>query len=131
MCRLFGLVASKNEDIKFSVLEAKNNFKDQSKNNPHGWGIGYYCGTRPQVVKEGIGAAHSREFYRLSSSVASRIFIAHVRYKSSGMGYLKKEMPIRLSLAGGFLPATERFQVLTALKRSWLARIAMILKVSH
>jgi len=84
MCRLFGLIANKEVDIKFSILEAKNHFKKQGKNNPHGWGIGYYKNSEPKVEKYGESAFDSNKFDELVKEIKSKIFIAHVRYASSG-----------------------------------------------
>lgn len=84
MCRLFGLIANKEVDIKFSMLEASNKFKEQSKYNPHGWGIGYYKSSNPQVMKKGEKAFISQKFDNLVKEIRAKIFIAHVRYASSG-----------------------------------------------
>ena len=90
MCRLFGLIANKEVDIKFSMLKASNNFKSQAKNNPHGWGIGYYKNSKPVVEKHGESAFYSNRFDELVKEVKSKIFIAHVRYASSGSAYSDK-----------------------------------------
>lgn len=84
MCRLFGLIANKEVDVKFSMLEASNRFKKQGDYNPHGWGIGWYEGSKPQVEKHGENAFESKRFDELSKEVQSRIVIAHVRLASSG-----------------------------------------------
>lgn len=84
MCRLFGLVANKEVNITFSMLEASNNFKRQGKNNPHGWGIGWYENELPRLEKYGEDAFHSNKFDQLVKIIKSRIFVAHVRFASSG-----------------------------------------------
>jgi len=43
MCRLLGLVANKPVDIEFSLQR----FKKFAKNNPDGWGIGWYENNSP------------------------------------------------------------------------------------
>lgn len=83
MCRLFGLIANKSVDIKFSMLEAYNSFKTQSKKNPDGWGIGYFEKNRPVVKKSGQEAFYSEEFNELSKEIRSDIVIAHVRYSTN------------------------------------------------
>jgi len=47
MCRLLGLVANKSVDLKFSLKR----FKDFSKSNPNGWGIGWYENNYSNVFK--------------------------------------------------------------------------------
>lgn len=84
MCRLFSLIANKEVDIKFSMLEASNNLKKQGKDNPHGWGIGWYENGKPKIEKYGESAFYSQRFDELVKEKKSRIFIAHVRYASSG-----------------------------------------------
>jgi len=87
MCRLFGLIANKEVDIKFSMLEAVNNFKNQSQKNPHGWGIGYYKNSKPTVEKYGEQAFNSNRFDALVKEIKSKIFIAHIRFASSGSSH--------------------------------------------
>lgn len=84
MCRLFGLIANKEVDIKFSMLEASHRFKDEGKFNPHGWGIGWYENGTPQVEKYANSAFSSYEFDKISTIIKSRIFISHVRYSTIG-----------------------------------------------
>lgn len=85
MCRLLGLIANKEVDIRFSMLEAKNSFKRQAEHNPHGWGIAWFDEKRvPHVEKFGEDAFKSDKFDTLIKEKKSKIFIAHVRYISSG-----------------------------------------------
>jgi len=84
MCRLFGLIANKEVDVKFSMLEASNNFKKQAKRNPDGWGIGWYVDGKAEIFKRGEDAFCSDKFDYKVKGVRSKIVIAHVRYASSG-----------------------------------------------
>ncbi len=90
MCRLFGLIANKDVDVKCSMLEARNNFKKQGKYNSDGWGIGWYENGKAQVFKRGESAFTSDSFYDKVKSVKSKIVIAHVRYASSGSSNIDK-----------------------------------------
>jgi glutamine amidotransferase len=86
MCRLFGLIANKPVNIRFSMLEAGNSFKRQGKGNADGWGIGWYeQDGKSKIEKYGESAFASRRFNELAKEVNSKIFIAHVRYMSSGL----------------------------------------------
>ncbi|MCX8106742.1 MAG: class II glutamine amidotransferase [Ignavibacterium album] len=82
MCRLFGLIANKEVDIKFSMREAKNNFKQQAKYNPDGYGIGWFENNKVRISKEGISAFESTKFENLALDVKSQIIIAHIRRAS-------------------------------------------------
>jgi len=85
MCRLFGLIANKPVNIRFSMLEARNCFKRQGKVNADGWGIGWYeQDGKSKIEKYGESAFASSRFNELVKEVISKIFIAHVRYMSSG-----------------------------------------------
>jgi predicted glutamine amidotransferase len=76
MCRLLGLVANKPVDIEFSLQR----FKKFAKNNPDGWGIGWYENNSPRVFKQGISAEDKEsQLPILSKEVRSKIIIAHVR----------------------------------------------------
>lgn len=84
MCRLFGLVANKEVEIRFSMFEAINSFEKQSENNSDGWGIGWYEDGIPKVVKYGECARDSERFKGTVEEVWAKIVIAHVRRASSG-----------------------------------------------
>lgn len=76
MCRLFGLVANKPVDVEFSLLR----FKEFSKYNPDGWGIGWYEKNSAKVFKQGISAKDNEsQLPNLSKEFRSKIIIAHVR----------------------------------------------------
>jgi len=83
MCRLFGLVANKEVDIKFSFLKAKISFKGLGSNNPDGWGVGYYKNGNPEIIKEPKSIEKSLKLNDITEQKVSNIFISHVR-KSSG-----------------------------------------------
>ncbi|MCM8772327.1 MAG: class II glutamine amidotransferase [Candidatus Omnitrophica bacterium] len=84
MCRLFGIVANKKVDIKFSMLEASRSFKLQGKKNPDGWGVGWYEEGKVKIVKYGENAFYSNRFDELVKQLKAEIIIAHVRDASCG-----------------------------------------------
>ncbi|MCS7232066.1 MAG: class II glutamine amidotransferase [Elusimicrobiota bacterium] len=91
MCRLFGLIANKKVDVKFSMLEAKEKFKNKAKDNPNGWGIGWYDeNSEAKVEKYAESAFYSIRFDELVKEVKSKIIITHVRMASCGSSTLKK-----------------------------------------
>lgn len=84
MCRLFALYANKPVSAEFSLLRSKNSLAAQSKIHDDGWGIAYFEDGKPIVKKEAIPAYESCKYSDLAVSATSKIFIAHVRWASSG-----------------------------------------------
>jgi len=83
VCRLFGLIANKSVDLRFSMLESAKSFKDLGRKNPDGWGIGWYNQSQEaKVEKHGENVFYSVGFDELVKEVVSSISIAHVRYAS-------------------------------------------------
>jgi len=67
MCRLLGVIANKEVDLRFSLVEGPNSLKEMSRCNVDGWGLGWYEGDKPKVVKELVAAHVSKEFERLAA----------------------------------------------------------------
>lgn len=87
MCRLFGLIANQDVDVCFSLLGTRGDskwIKELAPTNPDGWGIGWYEGSKPRVVKEALPAHESEGFRRAVLAVRSRVFVSHVREASEG-----------------------------------------------
>jgi glutamine amidotransferase len=84
MCRLLGLIANKEVDLRFSLLGGPKTLRTLSQHNHDGWGIGYYKGGNPVVDKEPAPAHSSKEYRRAAAEGQSRIFIAHVRSATTG-----------------------------------------------
>ncbi len=83
MCRLFGLIANKEVDLRFSLTEGPCTFRNLGKLNPDGWGMGWYEKSKPIVFKEPIPAIKSTELPICAHDAQSHIFICHVR-KTTG-----------------------------------------------
>ncbi|HWD76476.1 MAG TPA: class II glutamine amidotransferase [Solirubrobacteraceae bacterium] len=86
MCRLFGMSAGPERvQATFWLLEAPNSLAQQSHREPDGTGLGTYDPDgRPIVSKQPLAAYEDQEFARAARSVASKTFVAHVRYASTG-----------------------------------------------
>lgn len=95
MCRLFGLIANKEVNIEFSFLKADLPFKNLSKANPHGWGIGYYKNGIAIIKKQPIPAVQSKEFQEIARNINSEMFISHVRYSTQGEKSLENTHPFK------------------------------------
>jgi len=93
MCRLFGLIANGDVDITFSMLEAGNGFKHLARNNPDGWGLGWYENGKARIYKKEGSALNSDEFDSKVKEINSNIVIAHVRKASSGCSRQENSHP--------------------------------------
>jgi predicted glutamine amidotransferase len=84
MCRLFGQHAPPDLDRCEALCRDHNALRFQSHRHPHGWGIGWYQGSRV-VVRRGLLPAHADEdFVEAARAARSRIVVAHVRDASVG-----------------------------------------------
>ncbi|GIW96108.1 MAG: hypothetical protein KatS3mg110_4149 [Pirellulaceae bacterium] len=84
MCRLLGIMANKEVDLRFSLVEGPHTLMGMSEWNPDGWGLGWYEDGQPVVVKEPQKAGKSKEFVRRAAEARSLIFVAHVRKGTTG-----------------------------------------------
>lgn len=81
MCRLFALIAERSRSPELPDLMRQ--FREQSKEHPHGWGFGWFFDGRPQVEKSPAAAFDDPRFMTTCMSADSNIVMAHIR-KSSG-----------------------------------------------
>jgi glutamine amidotransferase len=86
MCRLFGMSAGREPArATFWLLDAPDSLAEQSHREPDGTGLGWFDDHhKPHVLKHPIAAYEDREFAYEARSVASRTFIAHIRFASTG-----------------------------------------------
>lgn len=96
MCRLFGLVANKPVDVRFSFNEAQSSLRSQSAKNPDGWGIAWYKSPGiAQVCKEPIAAKESGVFTCHVEKVRSNLIVAHVRKATEGCNREENTHPFK------------------------------------
>ncbi|HKN95075.1 MAG TPA: class II glutamine amidotransferase [Thermoleophilaceae bacterium] len=93
MCRLFGL-ATGSEPVKatFWLLEAPDSLAQQSRRNPDGYGLATYH-PDVDVEKRPVAAYEDEEFAREAKERESPVFLAHVRYASTGKVELRNTHP--------------------------------------
>ncbi len=85
MCRLFGLHAGSPVRATFWLLSAPDSLLSQSHREPDGTGIGVFTPTgAPVIHKRPMAAWQDREFATQARDLTSRVFLAHVRYASTG-----------------------------------------------
>jgi predicted glutamine amidotransferase len=117
MCRLFGMSGGP-ERVRatFWLLEAPDSLAEQSRREPDGTGLGVFDEQdRPRVYKQPIAAYEDLQFAQEARELASRTFVAHVRYASNGAVALENTHPFeqakRLFAHNGVIgdvPALER-----------------------
>ncbi len=95
MCRLFGMSAgAERAKATFWLLDAPDSLSVQSHREPDGTGLGWFDGDgRPRVSKQPVAAYGDAEFATEAHEVASKTFVAHIRFASTGALELKNTHP--------------------------------------
>jgi len=84
MCRIFGFRSRISLAVHHSLVEAENALSVQSKAHPDGWGLGYFDGKDPQIIKA-VNPAHSDAgFAHISRLISCQALVAHVRKATVG-----------------------------------------------
>jgi len=86
MCRLFGMSAGEQRvRATFWLLDAPDSLSIQSHREPDGTGLGWFdAEDRPHINKQPIAAYDDSDFAHEAREVSSNVFIAHVRFASTG-----------------------------------------------
>jgi glutamine amidotransferase len=84
MCRLFGFRSVINSQVHRSLVSADNALGVQSERHPDGWGVAYYIGGSPHLIKSCDQALSDHLFHRVSGVVSSQTVLAHIRKATQG-----------------------------------------------
>jgi len=84
MCRLFGFRSIILSQVHKSLVEADNALGMQSIKNPDGWGVAYYVGQTPHLIKSDTSAITCDIFKKVSGVVSSHTVVAHIRKSTIG-----------------------------------------------
>lgn len=84
MCRLFGFRSVIRSQVHRSLVSADNALQVQSSQHPDGWGVVYYVGGAPHLVRNAASALSDRLFARVSGVAASETVLAHIRRATQG-----------------------------------------------
>jgi glutamine amidotransferase len=95
MCRLFGFRSIIPSQVHRSLVSAENALVWQSEVHPDGWGVAYYVGGFPHVIKSASTAIHDALFRRVSGIVSSHTVIAHLRKATKGQNSLINTHPFQ------------------------------------
>jgi len=86
MCRLFGMTGgTRRVHATFWLLDAPDSLARQSRREPDGTGVGWFdAGGRPRLAKQPLAAYADRAFADEARELESAVFLAHVRYATTG-----------------------------------------------
>lgn len=84
MCRIFGFRSVLKSGVHRSLMSADNALSVQSTKHPDGWGVAYYIGGAPHLIKSADQAVSDRLFQRVSGVVSSETVVAHIRKATQG-----------------------------------------------
>jgi predicted glutamine amidotransferase len=84
MCRLFGCRTASPGGVAHELLHGANALRIQSREHPDGWGLGWYLGRVPQVVRSLSPAHGDEDFEEVGSFVSASTIVAHLRKASVG-----------------------------------------------
>ena len=97
MCRLFGFRSIILSQVHQSLVEADNALGTQSINNPDGWGVAYYLGSTPHLIKSDTSAITCDIFKKVSGVVTSHSVIAHIRKSTIGKHSILNTHPFQFA----------------------------------
>lgn len=84
MCRIFGFRSVIQSQVHTSLVHAENALGLQSNAHPDGWGVAYYIGGSPHLIKSEKTAMDDSIFQRVSGIVSSQTVLAHIRNATLG-----------------------------------------------
>ena len=84
MCRIFGFRSVIESQVHQSLIQADNALLNQSKVHSDGWGVAYYKGGIPHLIKSSKSAWSDRLFHQLSGILSSYTVVAHLRKATIG-----------------------------------------------
>ncbi|HEY4769865.1 MAG TPA: class II glutamine amidotransferase, partial [Myxococcales bacterium] len=112
MCRLFGCRSRDPGGVSHELFHGANALRVQSREHPDGWGVGWYEGGAPRVIRSLTPAHGDADFEKLSHFVAAQTVLAHVRKASVGRVSMDNTHPFQrgpwLFAHNGTLPDWER-----------------------
>lgn len=95
MCRLFGFRSVIQSQVHQSLVNADNALRVQSEFHPDGWGVAYYQGQSPHVIKTDRSALSDILFKKVSGVVSSETVVAHIRKATKGENNILNTHPFQ------------------------------------
>jgi glutamine amidotransferase len=114
MCRIFGFRSVILSQVHRSLMSADNALGSQSREHPDGWGVAYYAGGAPHVIKSATAALNDSLFQKVSGVVSSETVLAHVRKSTQGNNSLLNTHPFQYGkwtfIHNGHIPNFENYK---------------------
>ncbi|MEO0335179.1 MAG: class II glutamine amidotransferase [Pseudomonadota bacterium] len=114
MCRIFGFRSVIMSQVHRSLMSADNALSSQSREHPDGWGVAYYAGGAPHVIKSAQAALNDSLFQKVSGVVSSETVLAHVRKSTQGDNTLLNTHPFQFGrwtfIHNGHIPNFEKYK---------------------
>lgn len=114
MCRIFGFRSVITSQVHRSLVSADNALGSQSEQHPDGWGVAYYAGGAPHVIKSATAALQDSLFKRVSGVVSSETVLAHVRKSTLGDQTILNTHPFQYGkwtfIHNGHIPNFEKYK---------------------
>ncbi len=116
VCRLFGMSGGdRRVRATFWLIEAPDSLAQQSRREPDGTGVGWFDAEgRPQLAKQPVAAYEDRAFAREARELESTVFVAHIRYATTGAVEARNTHPFeqrgRLFAHNGVIHDLERLE---------------------
>src|SRR5262249_2803335 len=94
MCGLFARAWRHAYPATLARLEAPDSGEEQSRREPDGYGIGYFDPQgRPHAIRRAKAAYEDRAFAQEAHELRSRMFIAHIRFATTGANLERNTHP--------------------------------------
>ncbi|MBX3413450.1 MAG: class II glutamine amidotransferase [Pirellulales bacterium] len=99
MCRFFGFRATEPTEISCSLVKSPHALLAQSRvdrrgeTHPDGWGVGYYAGATPEIIRSPAPAYDDAQYLAAAERICSPTVLAHVRQASVGGASLENTHP--------------------------------------
>ena len=95
MCRLFGFRSVIKSQVHQSLVNAENALGVQSRDHPDGWGVAYYIGDSPHLLRSDQSAMDDRLFKKVSGIVSGQTVVAHIRKATQGQNSILNTHPFQ------------------------------------
>ena len=84
MCRLYGFQSAVLSGVHQSLVAAENALAQQSVKHRDGWGVAYYVGSYPHLIRSEKQAIEDTLFKDVSAVVSTHTLLAHIRLATAG-----------------------------------------------
>jgi glutamine amidotransferase len=84
VCRLYGQISQRDLNLALPFFHAPGPFASLRADNPDGWGVAFYPGDRPVLLKRASSEPDAETSLRALDSTDARLAVAHLRKATLG-----------------------------------------------